>query len=145
MPPLSTREFTDTISQLMSPFQLLTLDTVSPSRNSQSNHRIFNTYQVTILLKIFQCFHIPVKIKFILFTVTYLDFYYDLPSVHFSDVYPAAFISRHPEFPAIFQQAGSAYLCQSIMCAALSVSILHNINVSFHMFPRYRGFPLTTL
>lgn len=73
MPPLSPRESTDTTSQLMSSFQLLTLDTVSPSHNSQSNHQIINSHHVTILLKIFQCFHIPVKIKSILFMVTYIS------------------------------------------------------------------------
>lgn len=62
-----------TTSQLMSPFQFLTLDTVSPSHNSQSNHLIINSHHVTLLLKIFQWFHIPVKIKFILFMVTYIS------------------------------------------------------------------------
>lgn len=63
----------DTAAQLMSLFQLLTLVTLSPSLNNQSNHWIINFSHVTILLKYLPMLSQSSLNKSILFMVTYIS------------------------------------------------------------------------
>lgn len=140
-PPSSFTWSNDTASQLT----LSTVAMVSPVLDDRRNHCFIKFYHVTILLKNFQCFHIPVKVKSILFMLNYIsNMIYPCPLW----LYRAALIFRYPVFLTIFP-TGKKPLISIRVTSHVLLSFLWSFKPFVSHFTRSflleRGFPVTTL